>query len=113
MLHLSTEACALLSLQFPEIRIDRLVETNGEYTAAAYFQGDPFLIRAGAIGTLSGTKQSKIAAHEACAGNVVTYLIQIVNEDTILEDIAAKKRAGLNQWRENIEKVYEKNGWLG
>lgn len=116
MLQLSTEACALLSLQFPEIRIDRLdgrlVETSGEYIAAAYFQGDPFLTRAGAIGTFSGTKPSKTAAREICAEHVVTYLIKMVNEDTILEEIAANQRAEPDQWRENIERVYEKNGWL-
>lgn len=114
---LPIEACLLLSLQFPEIRIDRLdgrlVETDGEYTAAAYFQGDPFLTRAGAIGRFTGTKPNKSAAHEACAGNVVTYLIKMVNEDTVQEEIAANQRAEPYQWRENIENVYEKAGWLG
>lgn len=117
LLRLPTEVCMLLFLQFPEIRVDRvdgrLVETHGEYTAAAYFQGDPFLTRAGAIGSFSDTQPSKDAAREACAGNVVTYLINIVKEDTAEEEFAANQRAEPYQWRENMENIYEKNGWLG
>jgi hypothetical protein len=53
---LSEKVCDLLKLEHPEIRIERsdgrLIETGGQYTAAAYFKGDPFLTRAGAIGRI-------------------------------------------------------------
>ncbi|KAE8349040.1 hypothetical protein BDV28DRAFT_152261 [Aspergillus coremiiformis] len=78
--------CQLLSLKPPEIRIERLgrrpIESvEGEYSAAAYFQDQPFLVRAGAIGRveINGTK---IEAQEACAEKVAEYLIEMVEEDT-------------------------------
>lgn len=112
-----TEACQLLSLQRPEISVERtdgrLVEGEGEYSAAAYFQGDPFLTRAGAIGSIKGVHQSQMAARESCAGEVVKYLLRMVNEDTILEEEEAAKREQPEQWRENIGKVYAKQGILG
>lgn len=88
------------------------MEGEGEYSAAAYFQGDPFLTRAGAIGFIKGVHQSEMAARESCAGEVVKYLLRMVNEDTILEAEEGAKREQPEQWRENILKVYVDQGIL-
>lgn len=39
------------------------------------------------------------------------YLIKMVNEDTILEEEAAKREAP-EVWREKTVKVYTQQGWL-
>lgn len=51
-------------------------------------------------------------ARESCAGEVVRYLLRMVNEDTILEEEEAAKREQPEQWRENIIKVYAQQGIL-
>lgn len=112
----SKETCEILSLQKPEIHIERpdgrLIESAGEYIAAAYFQGDPFLTRAGPIGATKGFRLSKTLARESCASEVVRYLIKMVNEDTILEEEEAAKREAPEVWREKIVRIYTQQGWL-
>ena len=55
------------------------------YQAAAYFRGDPFLARAGAIGTIKSMRASDPnTVREACIQRVVWFLTQIVREDTFL-----------------------------
>ncbi|KAL3432470.1 hypothetical protein BDV09DRAFT_197661 [Aspergillus tetrazonus] len=99
---MSEEVCDLLKLEHPEIRIERsdgrLIETDGQYTAAAYFKGDPFLTRAGAIGRIQTFSGTRTAVHEACAWNVCNYLIDLVKEDMMLEDNAAKERETITRW---------------
>lgn len=103
-----TEICALLSLEPPELRVTRLdsyrhlvnstyisSSSSGEcyYKAAAYFRDDPFLTRAGAIGEIKSMRTSDPnTVLEACAKEVVTYLINIVTEDTLLEEDAKLQR---------------------
>ncbi|KAL4975903.1 hypothetical protein BDW66DRAFT_151438 [Aspergillus desertorum] len=102
------EVCNLLKLEHPEIRIDRsdgrLIETEGQYTAAAYFKSDPFLARAGAIGRIQAFSGTRIAVHEACAWNVCDYLIDLVMEDMMLEDKKAKEREAITRWGETAGK---------
>ncbi|KAL6230086.1 hypothetical protein BDW75DRAFT_245156 [Aspergillus navahoensis] len=102
------EVCDLLKLEHPEIRIERsdgrLIETEGQYTAAAYFKSDPFLARAGAIGRTQTFSGTRTAVHEACAWNVCHYLIDLVKEDTMLEDNAAKEREAITRWGETSGK---------
>ncbi|KAI9372029.1 hypothetical protein BJX61DRAFT_534300 [Aspergillus egyptiacus] len=97
--------CDLLSLERPEIRIDRvdgrLVESEGEYTAAAYFKTDPFLARAGAIGHVQNFNGTRDMAHEACARGTSDYLIKMVEEDTALENTAAEEREAIIRWGES------------
>ncbi|KAL2824759.1 hypothetical protein BDW59DRAFT_147030 [Aspergillus cavernicola] len=96
--------CDLLPLEHPEIQIEssdgRLLETEGEYTATAYFKSDPFLARAGAIGHVQSFSGTRDAVHEACAREVSNYLIRMVDEDTALENAAAEERQAINQWGE-------------
>lgn len=96
--------CDLLALERPEIRIERtdgrLIEADGEYTAAAYFKVDPFLARAGAIGQTQSFSTTRNAVHEACAWKVCDYLIDMVKEDMMLEQKAAKEREAINMWGE-------------
>ncbi|KAL4930545.1 uncharacterized protein BDV17DRAFT_289771 [Aspergillus undulatus] len=86
----------------PEIRIERtdgrLIEADGEYTAAAYFKNDPFLTRAGPIGQIKTFSSTKGAVHEACAWAVCDYLLDMVKEDMRLENIAAEERKAINEW---------------
>ncbi|KAL4743055.1 hypothetical protein BDV11DRAFT_179472 [Aspergillus similis] len=100
--------CDLLKLEHPEIRIERsdgrLIENEGQYTAAAYFRGDPFLTRAGAIGRIQTFSGTRTAVHEACAWNVCDYLIDLVKEDMMLEDNAAKKRETITRWGDTARK---------
>ncbi|KAL4991756.1 hypothetical protein BDW68DRAFT_173694 [Aspergillus falconensis] len=102
------EVCDLLKLEHPEIRIERsdgrLIETEGQYTAAAFFKSDPFLARAGAIGQIQAFSGTRIAVHEACAWNVCDYLIDLVKEDMMLEDNAAKEREAITRWGETLGK---------
>lgn len=111
------EACRLLSLRPPEIRITRLdsdlVETEGEYRTSAHFKGDPFLTRAGAIGSTKGRRASKMAAKELCAAEVVRYLIKMVNEDTELEEEEAAKREQPEHWQRNTLRMYASQGFVG
>ncbi|KAL5339292.1 hypothetical protein BJX70DRAFT_161702 [Aspergillus crustosus] len=92
----------LLALEHPEIYIERidgrLIDTDGEYTAAAYFKSDPFLARAGAIGKISGFFNSKNGAHEACAWKAYDYLIKMVKEDMVLEDKAVEEQKAITRW---------------
>lgn len=89
--------CQLLSLEVPEIRI----ETNngqwleGGYSAAAYFKDDPFLHRASPIGKSKGTM---FEVEEACAQKVIKYFIDMVREDTRMEDEAAKESERIKNW---------------
>ncbi|OJJ34351.1 hypothetical protein ASPWEDRAFT_184854 [Aspergillus wentii DTO 134E9] len=87
--------CDLLSLERPEIRIEsnegRLIETDKGYTAAAYFQNDPFLARAGAIGEVKGVRD-KAAAKEGCANAAIKFLLNIVREDLALEGEAVNEQ---------------------
>ncbi|RLM01630.1 hypothetical protein CFD26_107020 [Aspergillus turcosus] len=92
--------CGLLSLEAPEIRV---AANNGQwleggYSAAAYFQNDPFLLRASPIGKSTGTM---FEAEEACAQKVIKYLIDMVREDTRLEDAAAKENERIKNWGSN------------
>jgi hypothetical protein len=100
--------CDLLKLEHPEVRIERidgrLIETEGQYTAAAYFKGDPFLTRAGAIGRIQTFSGTRTAVHEACAWNVCNYLIDLVKEDMMLEDNAAKERETITRWGDTARK---------
>ncbi|KAL5045115.1 hypothetical protein BDW71DRAFT_91834 [Aspergillus fruticulosus] len=102
------KVCDLLKLEHPEIRIERsdgrLIETEGQYTAAAFFKSDPFLARAGAIGQIQAFSGTRIAVHEACAWNVCDYLIDLVKEDMMLEDNAAKEREAITRWGETLGK---------
>lgn len=111
------EACRLLSLQPPEIRITRLdgrpIDTEGEYRTSAHFKGDPFLTRAGAIGSTKGRRASKAAAKESCAAEVVRYLIKMVNEDTELEEEESAKREQPKHWQENTLRMYASQGFVG
>ncbi|BCR91752.1 uncharacterized protein ACHE_70595A [Aspergillus chevalieri] len=111
------KACRLLSLQPPEIRITRLdgcpVDTEGEYRTSAHFKGDPFLTRAGAIGSTKGQRASKAAAKELCAAEVVRYLIKMVSEDTELEEEEAAKREQPKHWQENTLRMYASQGFVG
>ncbi|KAE8144234.1 hypothetical protein BDV25DRAFT_134845 [Aspergillus avenaceus] len=76
--------CHLLSLEYPGVtskRMDgRLMEAEGEYTAAAYFRHHPYLVRVGAIGQVK-SYTTEVAIREACAQKVVEYLIEMVKED--------------------------------
>ena len=96
--------CDLLALERPEIRIKRtdgrLIEADGEYTAAAYFKADPFLARAGAIGQTQSFSTTRNAVHEACAWKVCDYLTDMVKEDMMLEQKAAKEREAITMWGE-------------
>ncbi|KAL4762354.1 uncharacterized protein BDW70DRAFT_159014 [Aspergillus foveolatus] len=102
------EVCSLLKLEHPEILLERsdgrLIETEGQYTAAAYFEGDPFLTRAGAIGRIQTFSGIRTAVHEACAWNVYNYLIDLVKEDMMLEDNAAKERETITRWGDTARK---------
>ncbi|RAL04354.1 uncharacterized protein BO80DRAFT_432050 [Aspergillus ibericus CBS 121593] len=97
-----TKVCELLELEHPEVRVDRLdgrlVETQGDYTAGAYFKNDPFLTRAGAIGHIISMQGTKFAVEEACAQKVVDYLMTLVQEDYNLEEAAAEERRLIEQW---------------
>ncbi|KAL4994107.1 hypothetical protein BDV10DRAFT_199020 [Aspergillus recurvatus] len=53
------------------------------------------------LATFSGTRT---AVHEACAWNVCDYLIDLVKEDMMLEDNAAKEREAITQWGETAGK---------
>ncbi|RAH83993.1 hypothetical protein BO86DRAFT_446730 [Aspergillus japonicus CBS 114.51] len=101
------KVCDLLCLEYPEIRVDRqdgrLVDTLGEYTAGAYFKSDPFLRRAGAVGPVTGLQDNRSLAEQACAEEVVKYLIQIVAEDEELEINIAKQRQSVEQWKAKNE----------
>jgi hypothetical protein len=57
-----------------------------QYHAAAYFPGDPFLARVGAIGQIKNVNGSKDMAKEACATEVVKFLIQMVKDDNNWEE---------------------------
>ncbi|KAL3472440.1 hypothetical protein BJX99DRAFT_216024 [Aspergillus californicus] len=96
--------CELLSLERPEYHIERadgrLIDTEGEYTAAVYFKNDPFLARAGAIGRVQAFSGTRDAVHEACAREASAYLIKMVEEDTTLENTAAEERNAMNRWGE-------------
>ncbi|KAL4917082.1 hypothetical protein BDW62DRAFT_89744 [Aspergillus aurantiobrunneus] len=100
--------CDLLALENPEIRIERtdgrLIETEGEYTAAAYFKNDPFLARAGAICQIKTFSGNRNAVHEACAKGVYDYLIDMVREDIAIEQRAAEEREAITRWGENAAK---------
>ncbi|RDW61255.1 uncharacterized protein DSM5745_10753 [Aspergillus mulundensis] len=102
------EICSLLTLERPEMRIERtdgrLIETDGQYTAAAYFNSDPFLARAGAIGKIQTFSGNRAAASCACAQRVCEYLIDLVKEDMMLEDNAAKEREAISRWGETAGK---------
>ncbi|EAW20964.1 uncharacterized protein NFIA_114970 [Aspergillus fischeri NRRL 181] len=89
--------CQLLSLEVPEIRIERNNGhmKEGDYKAAAYFGNDPFLRRASPIGESKGSMSE---AKEACARKVTRYLIEMVREDTRLEDEAAKEIERIRNW---------------
>lgn len=96
----------MLGLDQPEFRIKRLggrlIESVGEYRVAAYFRQDPFLIRAGAIGEIKKLKGNATTVREACAKEVVKYLINMVREDAILEEEAAEREKNRNSsfyWR--------------
>jgi hypothetical protein len=98
------ETCDLLALEHPEIRIERidgrLIDTDGEYTAAAYFKTDPFLARAGAIGQSRGSFAARDGIHEACAWKTYDYLIKMVREDMALERKAAEEQKAITRWAE-------------
>ncbi|RHZ53367.1 uncharacterized protein CDV56_102988 [Aspergillus thermomutatus] len=89
--------CHLLPLEVPEIRIERNNGQwmEGDYKAAAYFKNDPFLHRASPIGESKGSMSE---AKEACAHKVIQYLIEMVREDTRLEDEAAKESDRMRNW---------------
>ncbi|GFF48502.1 hypothetical protein IFM46972_08561 [Aspergillus udagawae] len=89
--------CQLLSLENPEFRIERNNGSwkEGDYNAAAYFNNDPFLRRASPIGESKGSMSE---AKEACAQKVITYLIEMVREDTRLEDEAARQSDRIRNW---------------
>ncbi|KAL4875496.1 hypothetical protein BJY04DRAFT_223958 [Aspergillus karnatakaensis] len=100
------KTCDLLSLEHPEIRVERmdgrLVDTEGEYIAAAHFKSDPFLARAGGIGQVHGTYSSKNSALEACVRQVCDYLIKMVEEDMELEDKASAEKKAIATWPERV-----------
>ncbi|KAB8228119.1 uncharacterized protein BDW43DRAFT_316218 [Aspergillus alliaceus] len=77
------EVCNLLSLGQPIMKIEgldgRLIDSKGEYTAAAYFQDHPSLVRAGAIGRVKMTGP-RTAAQGAYAEKVAEYLVQMVED---------------------------------
>lgn len=102
------EICDLLALEHPEIRIERLdgrlIDTEGNYSAAAYFKSDPFLARAGAIGQIKSFSGSQRAVHEACAWGVYDYLIDMVREDMALEEKITEEREAITQWGQNAAK---------
>ncbi|GIC93297.1 uncharacterized protein Aud_009779 [Aspergillus udagawae] len=81
----------------PEFRIERNNGSwkEGDYNAAAYFNNDPFLRRASPIGESKGSMSE---AKEACAQKVITYLIEMVREDTRLEDEAARQSDRIRNW---------------
>ncbi|KAL4801914.1 hypothetical protein BDV18DRAFT_164425 [Aspergillus unguis] len=99
------EICELLALEYPDIRAERvdgrLVETEGQYTVAAYFKTDPFLVRAGAVGKIKIFRGTQIGAHQACAREVCNYLICMVKEDMALEEGATKERESITRWGGN------------
>ncbi|RAH71202.1 uncharacterized protein BO66DRAFT_437624 [Aspergillus aculeatinus CBS 121060] len=101
------KVCDLLRLEYPEIRVDRqdgrLIDTRGEYTAGAYFKTDPFLRRAGAVGPVTGLQDSRSLAEQACAEEVIKYLIRMVEEDEELETKIAKQRQSVEQWKAKNE----------
>ncbi|RAK77143.1 uncharacterized protein BO72DRAFT_527908 [Aspergillus fijiensis CBS 313.89] len=103
------KVCDLLRLEYPEIRVDRqdgrLVDTRGEYTAGAYFKTDPFLRRAGAVGPVTGLQDSRSLAEQACAEEVIKYLIRMVEEDEELETKIAKQRQSVEQWKAKNEET--------
>lgn len=66
-----------------------------DYKAAAYFSNDPFLRRASPVGESKGSMSE---AKEACARKVTRYLIEMVREDTRLEDEAAKETDRIRNW---------------
>lgn len=81
-----TETCHILSLDCPEIKIETTRNNRGwEHSAAAYFHNDPFLARVGAIGRVERVIGQDSTAREACAKEVVRYLIDMVMEDIALE----------------------------
>ncbi|EAW10894.1 uncharacterized protein ACLA_065280 [Aspergillus clavatus NRRL 1] len=95
------EICQLLSLENPEIRTTKKsvsgMETNGDYKVGAYFKDDPFLARASPVGQIE-FKGTVFGAQQACARVVIEYLINMVKEDTLLEDQAAQERDRLKNW---------------
>ncbi|WEW59867.1 hypothetical protein PRK78_005348 [Emydomyces testavorans] len=74
--------CQLMGIQAPEFRITQTPEgfRNGQADAAAYFSADPYLARVGAIGEVKFVRPKEMAK-EACAAEVVKFLIKMVEED--------------------------------
>lgn len=103
------EACTLLSLGRPEIRIEA---ADGLYKAAAYFRDHPFLVRAGAIGTAAGIIDENTAL-SACAERAVRYVIDMVREDTMQDDELASERDQVCEWKKNVVQEYVARGLLG
>jgi len=101
--------CTLLSLERPEIRIEAV---DGLYKAAAYFRDNPFLVRAGAIGSIRGVI-GEDAALGACAERVVRFVIDMVREDTLQEDELASEPDHVHAWKKNGVKEYVNHGLLG
>ncbi|OJJ48088.1 hypothetical protein ASPZODRAFT_2122905 [Penicilliopsis zonata CBS 506.65] len=96
--------CGLIHLEFPEFRIEtdgRLVDTQARYSAAAYFQGDPFLARAGGLGKVMDILGPEENVRESCCAEVVQYLINIVKEDTLLAEAAVKEeKMRMESWKQ-------------
>ncbi|KAF9883114.1 hypothetical protein FE257_004093 [Aspergillus nanangensis] len=100
--------CELISLEHPEIKVDRvdrrLIESEGAYNVAAYFHSDPFLARVGGIGRFQNINGTKEVVINRCASEVVKYLLDVVKEDTKLETENRKKRMQCSQWWDTARK---------
>lgn len=74
------------------------------HKVAAYFHNDPFLARVGAIGQFMKVIGQEKTAREVCAKEVVKYLINMVREDTALEnEVAEEERDRVESWRQNYD----------
>lgn len=71
-----------MGIHTPELRVTQTLDDfrNDQASAAAYFDGDPYFARVGAIGIVQAVRPKELAK-EACAAKTVEFLIKTVEDD--------------------------------
>ncbi|PYH42195.1 uncharacterized protein BP01DRAFT_394423 [Aspergillus saccharolyticus JOP 1030-1] len=100
--------CDVLHLGYPEFEWEDWTGEDRQPRKLycwGLFKDDPFLQRAGAVGRMDGLQDSNATAEQACAKEVIGYLIRMVEEDVELKAHMANERRSVEQWPVKNEDV--------
>jgi hypothetical protein len=107
LLHL-TPQFSIESTPLPIPTTDPEAQTHAAWVT---FQDDPYLARAGAIGKVDGVETNMTDAKEACCRRVYNYLIDLVEQDTVLEAEEREEREFIKNFGEIKRQRLEAGGW--